>query len=141
MKKACLIMSIIILIVVSFSLPFNINNKALGQTAGCVGGTPNGNCDDGEGETIFNCTDDCLDPGIPRKDIEDVLDDIIKWVLGFGLMITVIFLIWGGIYYIGSSGDTTKTENAKKIIKYSLMGVLVIGLSFAAIVMLDVIFS
>ena len=79
--------------------------------------------------------------GVPTKPIADVLDDIIKWVLGFGLMIAVTFLIWGGINYVASSGDATKTENAKKIVKYSLMGVLVIGLSFAAIVMLDVIFS
>ena len=80
-------------------------------------------------------------PGVPTKSINNILDDIIKWVLGFGLMIAVTFLIWGGINYVGSSGDTTKTEKAKKIIKYSLLGVLVIGFSYAAIAMLDVIFS
>lgn len=79
--------------------------------------------------------------GVPTKPIADVLDDIIKWVLGFGLMIAVTFLIWGGINYVASSGDAQKTENAKKIVKYSIMGVLVIGLSYAAIVALDVIFS
>ena len=79
--------------------------------------------------------------GVPTKSISDVLDDIIKWVLGFGLMIAVTFLIWGGITYVTSSGDTTKAENAKKIVKYSLLGVLVIGFSYAIIAMLDVIFS
>ena len=79
--------------------------------------------------------------GVPTKPIEDVLDDIIKWILGFGLMIAVTFLVWGGISYVTSSGDSTKTENAKKIVKYSILGVLIIGFSYAAIAMLDVIFS
>ncbi len=79
--------------------------------------------------------------GVPTKSINDVLDDIIKWVLGFGLMIAVTFLVWGGINYVASSGDATKTENAKKIVKYSLLGIIVIGFSYAAIVMLDIIFS
>ncbi|MCK4592400.1 hypothetical protein KAT63_03095 [Candidatus Parcubacteria bacterium] len=79
--------------------------------------------------------------GVPTKPIADILDDIIKWILGFGLMIAVTFLVWGGINYVASSGDATKTENAKKVVKYSILGVLVIGFSYAAIIMLDVIFS
>jgi len=93
------------------------------------------------GETIFNCKIDCLPAGIPTKSPEDILDGTIKWVLGFGLVLSVIFLVWGGINYIGSSGDAQKTENAKKIIKYSILGVLVVGLSFALIGVIDWIFS
>ncbi|MEA2097520.1 MAG: pilin [Patescibacteria group bacterium] len=147
MKKKYLIITIIALIVISFSSPLNTNkNVARGETGGCVGAGP-GTDDDGDGdlcdpgETMFNCTPDCLPAGIPVKSVEDVLDDTIKWVLGFGLMIAVTFLIWGGINYVASSGDAQKAENAKKIIKYSLLGVFVIGFSFAIIVLLDMIFS
>ncbi len=79
-------------------------------------------------------------PGVPTKPIPDVLDDLIGWILGIGLMLTVTYLVWGGINYISSSGDTQKTEKAKKVVKYALLGILVIGLSYAAIVMLDRIF-
>ncbi|MCK5332354.1 hypothetical protein KAJ41_00625 [Candidatus Parcubacteria bacterium] len=105
-------------------------------TAGCVPG-PNDANSDGDDcdpkENLFNCKRDCLPAGIPTKTPEDALDAIIKWILGFGLVLSVIFLIWGGIYYIGSSGDSQKTETAKKIIKYAILGIIVIGASFAII--------
>ena len=146
MKKKYLVITVLLLTVISFSSPLNVNeNIAKGATDGCAGGAPGDNDTDGDlcdpGETMFNCTPDCLPAGIPTKSIEDVLDDTIKWVLGFGLMIAVTFLVWGGIHYVASSGDAQKTENAKKVIKYSLMGVFVIGFSFAIIVLLDMIFS
>lgn len=146
MKKKYLVITVLLLTVISFSSPLNVNeNIAKGATDGCAGGVPGDNDADGDlcdpGETMFNCTPDCLPAGIPTKSIEDVLDDTIKWVLGFGLMIAMTFLVWGSIHYVASSGDAQKAENAKKVIKYSLMGVFVIGFSFAIIVLLDMIFS
>lgn len=79
-------------------------------------------------------------PGVPTKSIPDVLDDLIGWILGIGLMLSVVYLIWGGITYLTSSGDQQKTENGRKTVKYALLGILVIGLSYAAIAMLDKIF-
>ncbi|MCK4799817.1 hypothetical protein KAS31_02470 [Candidatus Parcubacteria bacterium] len=145
MKKEYLIITVLLLTIISFSPPLNVNeNVAKGTTTGCIG-APGDDDGDGDpcdpGETMFNCTPDCLPAGIPTKSIEDVLDDTIKWVLGFGLMISMTFLIWGSIHYVASSGDAQKAENAKKVIKYSLMGVFVIGFSFAIIVLLDMIFS
>ncbi|MCK4919007.1 MAG: hypothetical protein KAS01_01340 [Candidatus Pacebacteria bacterium] len=95
----------------------------------------------GSGETIFNCKADCLPPGVPTVSVEDSLDGVTKWILGFGLVLSVIFLIWGGIYYIGSSGDAQKTETAKKIIKYAILGVFVIGVSFAIISVISKMFA
>jgi hypothetical protein len=79
-------------------------------------------------------------PGVPTKLIPDVLNDLIGWILGIGLMLSVTYLVWGGISYMSSSGDQQKTENAKKTVKYALLGILVIGLSYAAILVLDIIF-
>jgi len=79
-------------------------------------------------------------PGVPTKPIPDILNDLIGWILGIGLMLSVVYLVWGGISYISSTGDQQKTENARKTIKYALLGILVIGLSYAAVLMLDKIF-
>ena len=140
MKKVSFIISIIILISISFSLPLNIQ-KAQGSSAGCVGAVFDTICDEAAGETIFNCTDDCLDPGIPRVPFDTVLERLIQWTLGFGLAIAVTFLIWSGVVYTSSSGDAQKAENAKKVMKYAILGVLVIGVSYAIIAVLDTIFT
>ena len=113
-------------------------------SAACIAG-PNDANSDGDpcdsGETIFNCKRDCVPPGIHTVSVEDSLDGVIKWILGFGLVLSVIFLVWGGIYYVGSSGDAQKTATAKKIIKYAILGVFVIGVSFAIISVISTMFS
>ena len=79
--------------------------------------------------------------GVPTKSVTEILDSLIGWVLGFGLMIAVTFLVWSGIVYVSSSGDAQKAENAKKTMKYAILGVLVIGISFAILRALDEIFD
>ena len=95
----------------------------------------------GSGENIFNCPADCpLPAGIPDKLIPDVIDDAIVWLLGFAVAISVLALIYGGTCYVFSSGDMQKTENAKKIVRYSLIGVFITGVSFAIVTIIDTVF-
>jgi len=98
-------------------------------------------CDYDLGENMFNCPVDCLPAGIPSKLIPDVIDSIISWLLTFAVAISVLALVYGGTCYVFSSGDAQKAENAKKIVKYALLGIFVVGISFAIIVILDEIFS
>lgn len=101
----------------------------------------NHTCDYSGGENMFNCKADCLPIGIPDKSIEHVIEDAISWTLGFAVSISVAILIWGGISYVTSSGDTQKAETAKKIVKYALMGLFFAGISYAILVILDAIFG
>jgi len=113
--------------------------------AGCTGNvsavcvTLDGIC--GSGENIFNCPADCpLPVGIPNKLIPDVIDSAISWLLGFAVAISVVALIYGGTLYVFSSGDAQKTENAKKVVKYALIGIFITGVSFAIVTIIDTIF-
>lgn len=45
--------------------------------------------------------------------------------------ISVIMIIWGGIQYVTSSGDSTRVQNAKNTILYSVVGLIVAILAFA----------
>ncbi|MBW6440664.1 pilin [Patescibacteria group bacterium] len=140
MKYLSLQKSVLLLLIISF-FPFGQilqTNSINIANATCVLDTI---CDKAAGETMFNCTDDCLDPGIPRVDFDDILDRLIEFVLGIGLMFAVIFLIWSGTIYASSSGDTQKAENAKKTMKYATLGIIVIAVSYALIVILDTIFT
>jgi len=140
-KKIFSIAAIVMIVLGSFaasSLPVN----HIRTQAACAPGDSNGDGDPCDpGENMFNCKVDCLPAGIPTKPFTDVLGDATKWLIGFALMISVTVLVWGGMNYISSSGDPQKAETAKKLVKYSLIGIGVVGISYAIIVALDLIFT
>ncbi len=97
-----------------------------------------GTCD--AGENMFSCSTDCPVPfGIPTKSIEDILEDAVSWILEIALAISIVMLIYGGLYYVSSSGDAEKATTSKKIIKYALLGVAIAGTSYVIVQLLDTI--
>lgn len=47
-----------------------------------------------------------------------------------GIILALIFLIWGGITWATSGGDKAKIDKARKTIIFSIVGIIVIALSF-----------
>lgn len=76
-------------------------------------------------------------PGVPDKSIDAVLNDIISWLLGLGITLCVLMIIWGGINYTASVGDQQRADKAKKTIHYAIWGILIISLSYAMIALVD----
>ncbi len=58
---------------------------------------------------------------------------IINFFLGFLGILAVIMVIYGGVTYVTAAGSDESIGNAKKIILYSLVGIIVILLSFAIV--------
>lgn len=58
---------------------------------------------------------------------------IINVILGCTGMIAVAMIIYGGIQYIASAGDTNKVKKAKDTILYSVLGLIVSLLAFAIV--------
>lgn len=54
--------------------------------------------------------------------------NIILWVVG---ILSVVMLIWGGIRYITSAGDTNKVTSAKNTIMYAVIGLVIAILAYA----------
>jgi hypothetical protein len=132
LKKIALVLSVFVV----FSLL--LVNCAGNVNAQCTGTT--GGCDRDEGENMFNCPEHCLPAGVPDKLIPDVINDTITRLLELAVAISVVALIYGGTCYVFSSGDMQKTENAKKIVKYSLIGIFIAGVSFAIVKVIDTVF-
>lgn len=65
--------------------------------------------------------------------LENVSTSLTEWLLGFIVSIAVLTLIWGGLQYVGSSGDQDKARNAKQTIKYALMGLIIAGIAYATV--------
>lgn len=58
---------------------------------------------------------------------------IISYFLGFLGLLAVIMIIYGGVTYVISAGNDEAIGNAKKIIMYSLIGLIIILLSFVIV--------
>ena len=58
---------------------------------------------------------------------------MVNFFLTFLGIVAVIMVIYGGITYVISAGNDEAVGNAKKIIMYALVGIVIILLSFAVV--------
>ncbi len=64
-----------------------------------------------------------------KSSAKDILQNIVKWLLTLVGTIATISLLYGGFLYITSQGEEDKAAQAKHIILYSVIGILIIGIS------------
>lgn len=58
---------------------------------------------------------------------------IVNYFLTFLGLISVVMVIYGGITYVIAAGEDEKIGNAKKIITYALVGLVIVLISFAVV--------
>ncbi len=63
------------------------------------------------------------------KSTKEILQSVVKWLLSLIGTIAVISLLYGGFLYITSTGEEKQAEKAKTLILYSVIGLIIIGLS------------
>ena len=67
-----------------------------------------------------------IDNNIPKTDADVVMNNILN-VAFWGLGVTgVVMLIFGGIQFMTSQGDTAKAQKARMTILYSVIGIIVV---------------
>lgn len=74
---------------------------------------------------IGNCTtgvDACVTAN-------ELVENLINWVIRVIGVVSAAFLVYGGIQYITSAGDPTKLKRAKDTILYSLIGLAIVALA------------
>ena len=59
----------------------------------------------------------------------DVIAKVTNWLTTLVGIIAVLFLIYGGLVYITSAGNKERAESAKKIITYSVIGLVIVVLA------------
>jgi hypothetical protein len=70
---------------------------------------------------------------LPKVSIESMTTTVIKNVLAFTLILTTLALIVAGIYYLISESNEEQTGKAKKILLYLVIGMAIIGASYAVV--------
>lgn len=68
------------------------------------------------------------------NDFDDAVLNMTNWILGFVSSLAVLAIIWGGIKYTYSAGDQNTATEAKRVIKYALMGLVISGIAYALVV-------
>ena len=64
----------------------------------------------------------CVDP-------TNMVSNAIQWIIGICGIVAAVFIVYGGILYITSSGDPNKTQRAKQTIIYALIGLAIVALA------------
>ena len=77
----------------------------------------------GNGNIGSCATTTCIDPN-------QMVDNLITWVISVAGIVAAVFLIYGGVSYIMSSGDPAKVKKAKDTILYSVIGLIIVALAF-----------
>lgn len=68
-----------------------------------------------------------------------VISTALSFVMALAALIVFLYLIWGGIEWITSGGDKSKTESARNKITAAVLGLIVLAASYAILlVMLQV---
>jgi len=72
-------------------------------------------------------------PGCGGGDVMQIIMNIISWVLGILSLVAVIVIIYGGVRYMTSAGDSGKVKDAKNTILYGIIGLVIALLAFAIV--------
>jgi len=62
-----------------------------------------------------------------------VANNIANFIFGFIVILSIIFLVWGGILYVTAGGDEALIEKAKSTITYAIIGLFIAGVAFAIV--------
>lgn len=79
------------------------------------------------------------DGALTSENTTGILKNIIDWLLSIAAILALTAIIIGGIWYIVSIGDENKAKQAKQIIMYAVIGLIIVGISFAIIATIDTI--
>ncbi len=66
-------------------------------------------------------------------DLRETIKGVLTFVLGFLGLLAVIMVIYGGFIYLTAAGDTEKAGKGKTVIMYSVIGLVIIFISFALV--------
>ena len=137
-----------------YKIKANLGSQTLESTvflvtsAASTGGicNNNGTCD--AGETSATCSDCPVAPGgtqnipfsIPNplqaNNLVELIDIIATWLFNLSIPITVAMIVYAGVIFLISRGDTAKVTQAKNILLYAVVGfaIILIGKGFITLI-------
>ncbi len=73
-------------------------------------------------------------PGnLPNTPFDVMILNITSWLLSLVIILALLVIVYGGVYYITSVGEADRIETAKTILTYGIVGLVIAGLSYAIV--------
>jgi len=79
--------------------------------------------------------------GMQITDIGKLLSSVISLAFIIAGILVFAFLVWGGVEWITSGGDKTKTEGARNRITAALVGLAIVAASYAVMKLISYFFG
>jgi hypothetical protein len=73
--------------------------------------------------------------------VSKIIGNFITIMLIVTVILTLVFLIWGGVQWVQSGGDKQKLASARSRLTYAIIGLVVALLSFAVISIVGSVFN
>lgn len=77
-----------------------------------------------------------IDDPVSTTDFNDLVENLLNWLLGVASSVALLMLVAGGIMYAMAGGSEEKLKSAKKTILYAILGMVIVFLSYSMIVVL-----
>ncbi len=71
---------------------------------------------------------------LPDTDPNELAVRVIQWSLGFLGLVAVAMIIFGGFMWMTSAGNEQRVTQGKEVIKWAVIGLVVVMLSWAIVV-------
>ncbi len=79
-----------------------------------------GNCVSPEGVATLQC-------------VPIIFTNFVNWLLVFGGVVALFYIIYSGIKFVRSGGDQEKVKSARETLTYAIIGLIIIFLSFGIV--------
>jgi len=64
-------------------------------------------------------------------DLGTIITGLLQFIMAIAALLVFLYLIWGGIQWITSGGDKSKTEEARNKITAAVLGLIVLAAAYA----------
>lgn len=78
---------------------------------------------------------------IAESHFSELVENFLLWTLGVAGSIALLMLVTGGIFYVTSSGDEQKIATAKRMVTWTILGLMIVLASYAIIVVMSDLFT
>ena len=90
-------------------------------------------CEDGTEAVSGICVPKSSETGQVDKTASEVIESVIKWMLGIAGVLAIAVIVSSGLMYVTSAGDKDRTNRAQQTLTYAIIGLIVVLIAYSIV--------